>query len=240
MALLEKSVADLKARLMTMAVLAKSAVNRSVKALIERDDDLARKVQEDDNALDEFEIEVDERAVLLLSRAPLAADLRLIMVAMKASQDLERVGDESTTISRRAIQLNKEPQLREFVDIPRMARLVVEMLDDALDAFVNANPEKALKIIPRDKEVDRLNKTMQKELAEIMKQRSDAVDRCLHLMAVSRSLERIGDHAKNVAEEVVYLFEGRDVRHEVNLSAAAAREAEDAAERRRMEMRRKA
>lgn len=231
MALLEKSVADLKARLMTMAVLAKSAVNRAVKAVVERDDDLARKVQEDDNALDEFEIEVDDRAVLLLSRAPLAADLRLITVAMKASQDLERVGDESTTIARRAILLSKEPQLKDYVDIPRMARMVVEMLDDALDAFVNSNPEKALRIIPRDKEVDRLNKAVQKELTEIMKQRSDAVDRCLNLMAVARSLERIGDHASNIAEEVVFLYQGRDVRHEANLSAAAAREAEELAAR---------
>ncbi len=217
----EQEVAELKETLLRMAATAKGVINKAVKALIERDDDLAREVEEEDDAIDRFEIEVDEKSVLLLSKAPLAKDLRLIIVALKTSHDLERVGDESVTIARRAIQLSKEPQLKEYMDIPRMTTMAIDMLDDALDAFVGADAAKAKAIIPRDKEVDALNKQMQRELAGYMVEDAKNITRCLHLMTISKSLERIADHAKNIAEEVVFLYEGRDIRHAANLGGGS-------------------
>lgn len=209
----EKDLGDLKEKLLRMAGLATSAVRNAIKALVDRDDDLARKVKEDDDLLDQLEVEIDEQAIVLLSRAPLATDLRLITVAMKISHDLERVGDEATTIARRSIELSQEPQLKPYVDIPRMATMALEMLNAGLDAFVNRDTEKARAAIPRDKEVDALNRQLQRELASFMIEKPATITRCLHLMTISKSLERIADHATNIAEEVVYLYEARDIRH---------------------------
>jgi len=210
---LDQELAALKEKLLTMASKAEAAVNKAIKALMDRDDDLARSVKEEDNAIDQLEIEMDDLAIVLLSKAPLASDLRLITVAMKISHDLERVGDEATTISRRAVELSQEPQLKPYIDIPRMAKMALEMLGDALDAFVNANPEKARAVIPRDKEVDALNRQLHRELSSYMVERPTTITRCLNLMVISKSLERIADHATNVAEEVVYLYEAKDIRH---------------------------
>ena len=209
----EQELASLKDRLLTMASLAEAAVNKAVKALIDRDDDLARQVKEQDSAIDRLEIELDDMGINLLSTAPLASDLRLITVAMKISHDLERVGDEATTIARRSVELSQEPQLKPYVDIPRMAKMALEMLDDALNAFVQRNPEKARAVIPRDREVDLLNRQLHRELSSYMVEKPTTITRCLNLMVISKSLERIADHATNVAEEVVYLYEAKDIRH---------------------------
>ena len=209
----DQELVALKEKLLTMASKAEAAVNNAIKALVDRDDDLARSVKEEDNAIDQLEIEVDEMAIGLLSKAPLASDLRLITVAMKISHDLERVGDEATTISRRAVELGQEPQLKPYIDIPRMAKMALEMLGDALEAFVNANPEKARAVIPRDKEVDALNRQLHRELSSYMVEKPTTITRSLNLMVISKSLERIADHATNVAEEVVYLYEAKDIRH---------------------------
>jgi phosphate transport system protein len=209
----EQELVALKERLLLMASHAEAAVTSAVKAVIERDDDLARAVKEDDSTIDRFEIEIDDLAIRLLAKAPLASDLRLITVAMKISQDLERVGDEATTIARRSLELSQEPQLKPYVDIPRMAGTALSMLRDALDAFVNRNPGKARAVVPRDKEVDQLNKELYRELVTFMMEKPDTVTRCLHLMVISKSLERIADHATNIAEEVVYLYEAKDIRH---------------------------
>jgi phosphate transport system protein len=210
---LDHELNTLKEKLLTMGSLASSAVKNSIKALVDREDDLARNVDESDTLLDKLEIEVDEMAIILLSKAPLASDLRLITMAMKISHDLERVGDEATAIARRAIDLNQEPQLKPYVDIPRMATMALEMLNDALDAFVQRDPAKARAVIPRDKEVDALNKQLHRELASYMVERPTTITRCLHLMVISKRLERIADHGKNIAEEVVFLYEARDIRH---------------------------
>lgn len=218
----ETELDSLKEKLLTMASLAEAAVNRSIQALVERDDELARTVKADDSQLDTLEMEIDELAISLLSKAPLAIDLRLITVAMKISHDLERVGDEATTIARRALELGQEPQLKPYVDIPRMASMGLDMLRVALDAFVNRDPARARTVIPRDKEVDALNKQLHRELASYMIERPSTITRCLNLMVISKSLERIADHATNVAEEVVYLYEGRDIRHSAKAGAVAA------------------
>jgi len=209
----EQELAALKEKLLTMASKATDAVDKAVKSLVARDDDLARAVQHEDDELDQLEIEIDEIAIGLLSKAPLASDLRFITAAMKISHDLERVGDEATKIARRSIELSQEPQLKPYVDIPRMTRMGAEMMRDALDAFVRRNPEKARAVIPRDKEVDALNRQLHRELASYMIERPATISRCLNLMVISKSLERIADHATNVAEEVVYLYEAKDIRH---------------------------
>ena len=209
----ENELAELKEKLLTMASHAEAAVTRSVKALTERDDELARKVMADDAIVDQLEIEIDELAIQLLSKAPLATDLRLITMTMKISNHLERVSDEATTIARRSLELSMEPQLKPYVDIPRMANLALDMLKEALDAFVNRLPDKARALIPRDKEVDLINKQLHRELSSYMVERPSTITRCLNLMVISKCLERIADHATNVAEEVVYLYEARDIRH---------------------------
>src|SRR5437667_6848565 len=209
----DQEITALKEKLLTMASKATNAVNKAIKALVERDDDLARQVQHEDDELDRLEIEVDDMAVGPLSKAPLASDPRFITAAMKISHDLERVGDEATKIARRSIELSQEPQLKPYVDIPRMTRMGAEMMADALDAFVNRNPEKARAVIPRDREGDLLNKQLHRELASYMVERPATITRCLNLTVISKSLERIADHATNVAEEVVYLYEAKDIRH---------------------------
>jgi phosphate transport system protein len=209
----DTEITRLKESLLAMASHAESAVTRAMRALVERDEAIAHQVQEDDNILDQFEIEIDDTAIHLLAKAPLATDLRLITVAMKISQNLERVGDEAVTIARRAIDLNAEPQLKPYVDLPRMTTMALEMLRDAITAFVNREPEKARGVVPRDRDVDDLNRQLHRELSSYMVERPTTISRCLHLMVISKSIERIADHATNVAEEVVYLYEAKDIRH---------------------------
>jgi phosphate transport system protein len=211
----------LKDSLLAMASHAETAVARAIRALVERDDALARQVQEDDNVLDQFEITIDDTAIHLLAKAPLATDLRLTAVAMKISQNLERVGDSAVTIARRAIDLGTEPQLKPYVDIPRMAAMSLEMLRDAITAFINREPDRARAVIPRDSDVDDLNRQLHRELSSFMVERPATITRCLHLMVISKSLERIADHATNIAEEVVYLYEAIDIRHTASKITAA-------------------
>ncbi len=208
-----EEMTQLRENLLSMASHAESAVARSMRALVERDDILAHRVQEDDNILDQLEIDIDDIALHLLAKAPLATDLRLTTVAMKICQNLERVGDEAVSISRRAIDLNMEPQLKPYVDLPRMATMAIEMMRDAITAFINREPERARAVIPRDKEVDELNRQLHRELSSYMVERPTTISRCLHLMVISKCLERIADHATNIAEEVVYLYEAIDIRH---------------------------
>jgi phosphate transport system protein len=208
-----EEMAKLKDSLLTMASHAETAVTRAMRALVAHDDALARQVQEDDNVLDRFEIEVDDVAIHLLAKAPLATDLRLITVGMKISQNLERVGDEAVTIARRVVDLNTEPQLKPYVDLPRMATMSLEMLRDGITAFVSREPERARAVIPRDQEVDDLNRQLHRELSSYMVERPATISRCLHLMVISKAIERIADHATNIAEEVVFLYEAKDIRH---------------------------
>ena len=212
----------LKQKLLTMASHAETAVNEALRALVERDYDLALRVKEDDRILDQFELEIDDMAIHLLAQAPLASDLRFVTVAMKISQNLERVGDEASKIAKRARDLSQEPPVKVQLDLPRMAALALGMLKNALDAFVNRDPVAARDVIPRDKEVDALNRQINRELAEHMMDNRDTIIRCLSLIIVSKSLERIADHAKNVAEEVVYLYEAQDIRHPAKSGSSAA------------------
>jgi phosphate transport system protein len=203
----------LKQQLLAMASHAEAAVNRALEALATRNLELALRVKQDDEVLDRFEVTVDELAIQLLSKAPLAGDLRFVTVAMKISQNLERVGDEAAKIARRARDLCKEAPLKLDLELPRMAALALGSLKNSLDAFVQRDSAAARALIPRDKEVNALNKQINRRLTEQMMADRESIPRCLHLMIVTRSLERIADHAKNVAEEVVFLCEAQDIRH---------------------------
>jgi phosphate transport system protein len=217
----DQELAALKERLLRMASHAEAAVNQSVQALTNRDLDLALRVKENDSVIDHFEIEIDDLAIHLLSKAPLASDLRFVTVAMKISQNLERVGDEAAKIAKRARDLCKEPPLKLAVDLPRMATLALELLKAALDSFVQRDPAAARAVIPRDKPINALHKEIQHTLTEQMTSDKETITRCLNLMIAAKSLERIADHAKNIAEEVVYLCEATDIRHAEKSDASA-------------------
>lgn len=209
----EQELAGLKESLLTMASHAESSVYKVIEALGKRDYDLAQRIETEDTVIDRFEVAVDDLAIKLLSQAPSASNLRLITVAMRVSQNLERVGDETTTIARHVQELCQDAPLKLALDMSQMANLAAQMLKRALDAFVNQDPAAARAIIPQDKGVDLLNKQNHQQLANQMIKDPNSVTRCLSLMVISKSLERIADHAKNVAEEVVYLCEARDIRH---------------------------
>ena len=189
-------------------------VRSAVRALVEADVELAQRVRAGDDDLDRLEVLIDEEGVRYMSlRNPIATDLRLVVVGMKAGHDLERVGDEANSIAKRAIRLAAEPRLKEYIDIPRMAEIAQEMLRDALDCFLQHDNDKALAVIRRDEAVDALNKQIYRELAGFMVEKPDTISRALELMFISKSLERIADHATNIAEEMVYLAKGEDIRH---------------------------
>ncbi|MDR0353826.1 MAG: phosphate signaling complex protein PhoU [Opitutaceae bacterium] len=204
-----------RSRLVLMGGKAIEHVRLALRALTESDAALAQNVISADDEIDRLEIAIDDEAVRYMNlRAPIATDLRLVIVGMKASHDLERVGDEATGIAKRAIRLASGPPLKPCIDIPRMASIALEMLRDALDCFLEAdNQAKALSVIRRDSEVDQLNKQLYRELSSFMIERPDTISRALELMFISKSLERIADHATNIAEEMVYLAQARDIRH---------------------------
>ncbi len=209
----EAGIENLRQKLLVMASHSEKAVNESVQSLMQRNHDLAIKVRADDDIIDRYELEIDEQAIQLLTKAPLASNLRLVMVAMKISQNLERIGDEATKIAKRSCDLTLEPPVKINLDLPRMATLALAMVKDALDSFVQKDSTAARAIIPRDKEVDALNRQIHAALAQHMMENPDTISRCLHWIVASKSLERIADHAKNIAEEVVYLCEAQDIRH---------------------------
>ncbi len=209
----EMGLDALRQKLLRMASYAETAVNRAVAALVQRDYQQALNVKDDDRLIDQLEVEIDELVIHLLTKAPLATDLRLVTVAMKIAQNLERIGDEASKIAKRAGDLAQEPPLKFQVDLPRLAGLALEMLKLSLDAFVQKDSVAARALIPRDRQVDALNKEIHRVLVQHMAEDPQSVGRCLHLMVISKSLERIADHATNVAEDVVYLCEAQDIRH---------------------------
>jgi phosphate transport system protein len=209
----EHELDELKQRLLAMASHAETAVRQAVESLATRNESLALKVKDNDAILDRFEIEIDELAIALLARAPLASQLRFVTVAMKISQNLERVGDEAAKIAKRARDLCKEPPLKNAPDISAMATVALGMLKAALDSFVHHDPVAARAVIQRDREQDTLHKQVRRELEARMMEDPENVSRALHLITAAKCLERIADHATNIAEDVVYLCEAQDIRH---------------------------
>ena len=189
-------------------------VREAMQSLVEADLALADKVAKADDELDALEIKIDEEAIRYMNmRSPVATELRLVIVGMKASHDLERVGDEATNIVRRVGRLSAQPRLKPYVDLPRMTGIAIEMLRDALECFLQVDENKALAVCKRDAEVDAINRQLYRELTEHMTQQPAAVERALELLFISKSVERIADHATNIAEEMIYLARGQDIRH---------------------------
>jgi len=209
----ESELETLKQRLLVMANHAETAVSRAMQALLQRDDALALEVKQKDRVIDQIEVEIDDLAIQQLTKAPLASDLRLVTVAIKIAHNLERIGDEAAKIAKRAANLSKEPPIQMQLDIPSMASLTLAMLKAALDAFGHQEPAKARSILPRDKEVDLFNMQIHRVLAQYMVEHPAMIKRCLQWMVVSKSLERIADHATNIAEDVVYLYSAEAIRH---------------------------
>lgn len=180
----------------------------------ERDPQLAQQVIAGDNEIDDLEMRIDDEAIRYISlRSPVATELRVIVTGMKASHDLERAADEVTKIARRIRALSREVPLPISVDVVGMGEIAAAMLRDALDCFMQGNEEKAMAVCRRDVEVDRLNRELCDELTQMMTRDSAAVSRAVDLMFVSKALERVADHATNIAEETIFLFQAKDVRH---------------------------
>ena len=212
--ILEKELSDLKERLLTMGSVVEAQVARSIKSLVDRDNAMAAKVIEADHEVNRMEVEIDEECIRLLAlRQPEAGDLRFITTAMKIVTDIERIGDLAVDVSERTLELNEEPNLKPYIDIPRMAKAARNMLKEALDAFVNRNSELAWSVLDEDDFVDELNKQIFRELLTFMIEDPHSISRAIRITYISKYLERIADHATNIAEMVVYLVEGRIIRH---------------------------
>ncbi len=213
----DEELKELKERLLRMASLAEESIVKAVKALVDRDKELAEDVIGSDDAINFLEIEVDELCLKLLAiRQPIATDLRFITSALKIITDLERIGDLSVNIAERALDLMEQPLLKPLIDIPRMAQLAQKMVKDSLDAFVNRDPELAREVCRRDDEVDQLNHQIFRELLTYMIQDPKAITRSVDLILVGRHLERIADHATNIGEDVVYLVKGKTIKHHID------------------------
>jgi phosphate transport system protein len=203
----------LRAKLSNMGAMAGKSVMLALEALHFRNDAPAQTVIQDDDFLDRQEMEVDEESVRLLSKAPLASDLRLVCTGMKISRNLERVGDEATTIARQAIELNKEPAMTDAPDLAPLAQGVLGALNMALLCFQNRDVESAAALVRADGELDELNRENRRALILAMTQSPDKIHRALRWITISKCLERVGDHASNIAESVVFLYQARDIRH---------------------------
>ena len=191
-----------------------AAIVDALKALTERDPDLARQVLERDEEIDQLELEIDRICTDIIALyQPAARDLRFIIAALKISPELERIGDLAGNISERAIELCEEPQLKPFIDIPRMATIAREMVKESLDALVRLDADAARDVIKRDDGVDALMEQLFRELMSYMLEDPRTISRALRLMMVAKYIERIGDGATNICEMIVYLVEARVIRH---------------------------
>jgi len=210
----EREIERLGSELLRMGGLVERAIDRSVQALVDRDSTLARQVIADDEAVDRLENEIDLLCTDLLAlRQPIARDLRTITTALKITPDLERAADHAVNIAERAVELNAEPPLKPLIDIPRLAGLARDMVHDALDAFVRRDAAAARAIIARDRAVDRLLEQIFRELLSYMLEDPHSITRAMRLIFIAKYFERIGDQATNVCEMVVYMVEGRVVKH---------------------------
>jgi len=205
---------QLKTKLLEMSSLVEAAIQRSISAVIHKDRSAAEEVFRNEARINEIEIEIDEFAINLLAlQQPMAADLRLIVAALKINTDLERMGDLSVSIAQRARSLMEEPVIKPMIDIPHIAGLVQSMVRKALDAFVNRDPDLARSVLASDDAVDSLRTACYHELVSFMEKDPQNIKQALDLLAVTRNLERIADHSTNIAEDVLFLVKGVDVRH---------------------------
>ena len=210
----EDQLQELKGRLMTMGTAAESMIERAVKSLLDRDAGRHPDVFSTEREVNELHMEVDERVINLIAlHHPVAADLRLAVMCSKIAGELERIGDQAVNICQNTAELLRYPPLKPLIDIPLMAEIARRMLRESLDAFVRQDAVLAQKVLNADDEVDAFKNQIFRELLTYMMADPATIPRALSLILISRNLERVGDHATNIAEEVIYWIQGRDIRH---------------------------
>ncbi len=210
----EEQLGQLRTAVLEMGGLVEEQIGQAVRALTQRDEALAHATIERDHTVNRFDVEIDDLSLKLLAlRQPAARDLRLITTALKITTDLERIGDMATHIAERAIELAGELPIKPYIDIPRMADVARDMLRRSLDAFVREDTELALSVCLADDTIDQLHEQLFRELLSYMVENPATVSRAMRLLFVSKYLERVGDHATNIAEMVIFMVKGRSIRH---------------------------
>lgn len=211
----EMELQDIKKNLLYSGALAEKAIQDVVTSLVDKKSDLARRVIEGDAEIDKLDTEIEEQCIRLLAlRQPIAKDLRFITTAIKINGHLERIGDMAVNIAEKVLELNELPQLKPYIDLPRMADIAREMIRGSLDALVNEDTELANRIRRMDEIIDKLNEQIFRELLTFMMEDTRTVHRALLIMQISKNLERISDHAKGISDMVVYMVTGESVRHQ--------------------------
>lgn len=214
MAIFDNELKELRQNILKLGCMVENAIRDSVKALVERDSELAREVIQRDHLVNALDVKIDEECVRLVAlRQPMASDLRLITTAMKITTDLERMGDLAVNIAERAIELNEEPQLKPFVNIPKMAEISQSMVRDSLDSFVTGCSRLPYEVIKRDDEVDDLTVKNFEELLSFMLQDPKNIHLAVKRTYIAKYLERIADHATNICEMIIYMCKGKMIRH---------------------------
>ncbi len=211
---LDEELAELKTKLVHMASLAEDQIDKALAALVKRDSALAHRVIEQDHKVNALDVEIDEDCIRLLAlHQPAARDLRLVTTGMKISTELERISDLAENVCERTIELNEEPQLKPYIDIPRMGNLARIMVKESIDAFVKDDSALARKVLAHDDLVDELMEQIFRELLSFMIEDPHTISRAIRLSFIAKYIERVADHATNIAELVVYLVEGKIIRH---------------------------
>jgi phosphate transport system protein len=210
----DELLSTLKEKLLLISFQAERMISESIRALVERRPALAEEVIERDDTVDKLELEIDELGYAILAlEQPVACDLRFIATALKIVKDIERIGDTAVNIAERAIELMREPELKPLVDLPIMAHTAQRILNESLDAFVHSDTNLAVKVIQNDRILDNLYEQILRELLTYMLEDTPAISRAIKLIFIAKHLERVGDHSANIAEMVVFLVSGQDVRH---------------------------
>jgi phosphate transport system protein len=205
---------EIREMLLEMGGKVELMINDAMKSLVERDSDLAARTIDFDHEINRLEVEIDEKCLqVFATRQPAARDLRFLTLALKIVTDLERIGDQCVAVANRAMELNREPPLKPYIDLPRMSRWASVMVKEALDAFVRYDDGLALKVCNDDQFVDDLNEQIQRELLTFMMEEPETITRAIKINYISKCIERIADHATNIAEMVIFMVKGKDIRH---------------------------
>ena len=214
----EEDLKKLREEILYMGGLVEDQIQKAVKSLVDRDSELAKIIIERDHEVNRLDVEIDELCIRLLAlHQPAGKDLRFITTGLKITTDLERIGDMSVNTCERALELNQEPQLKPYIDIPRMARIAQRMIRESLDAFVREDTSLALKVCKDDEEIDQLNSQIFREVITFMIEDPHTINRAMKISSISKYLERMADHATNIAEMVVFMVDGKMIRHAASL-----------------------
>ena len=210
----EEDLKKLREDILTMGGLVEDQIQKAVRTLVDRDSPLAETIIQRDHEVNRLDVEIDDLCIRLLAlHQPAARDLRFITTALKITTDLERIGDMAVNICERALELNREPQLKPYIDIPRMAQISQRMIRESLDAYVREDTDLALKVCKDDQQVDDLNSQIFREIISFMIGDPQTINRAMKISSISKYLERIADHATNIAEMVIFMVKGKSIRH---------------------------